>query len=116
MRIGQAQVVAGLFRQVFDPPAEIIGQVADQAADERKLGARRCACLAKVRQGLAQALGEFLGRFVRSRCKGRHRPGAEQVVASTLGSRATSVQQHGAGCLTHQGETFAGRFLIGKGV
>ncbi|MDT4846816.1 hypothetical protein FQZ97_808510 [compost metagenome] len=114
--IRQLQVVDGLFRQLLHPPAEVIGQVADQSADEWQLDSRGKAGFAEAGQGLAQALGEVRGRFARHRRQFCQGPGAEQVVASTLGHRATGVQQHGARCLAHQGEAFAGRFMIGKGV
>ncbi|MNF70408.1 hypothetical protein D3C84_523170 [compost metagenome] len=77
LRIRQVQVVDRLFRQLLHAAAEVVGQVADEPADERQIDSRWQPCLAKSCQGRAQALGEVVGRFARLWCQFCQWPGAE---------------------------------------
>ncbi len=94
-RIRQAQVVSAVTGQVLQTATEVIGQVADQTADEW-CGVTLCKfCRAEALQGAAQPLQEIVGRFVGTRRQFCQWPGAHKVIASTLGTRASGIQQDG---------------------
>jgi hypothetical protein len=59
-RIRQLQVIAGLTRQVFQMPTEVVAQVADQTASEWQLETHWQISLAQATQIVAQTLQEML--------------------------------------------------------
>ncbi|MCY1515628.1 hypothetical protein D9M68_502190 [compost metagenome] len=77
LRIRQSQVVDGLFRQMLHAPAEVVGQIADEPADERQVDSVRQVGVAKSCQSLPKTLGEVVGRFARLGCQFCQWPGAE---------------------------------------
>ncbi|MCY1300482.1 hypothetical protein D9M68_258850 [compost metagenome] len=63
-RVGQVQIIAGVAGQAFQASAEVIGQVAEQSADEWQFAIFRRLRRAEACQSGSQALEERVGRFV----------------------------------------------------
>lgn len=90
--VGQIEVINGLSRQLLQPAAEVVTQVANQSADERERIIGRRLAFAEVCKALAQALQESVGRFVRRRRQLCQWPGTDKVIASTLRYRSSRIQ------------------------
>ena len=116
LRVRQAKVVHGQAGQVFQAAAEVIAQVADQAAGKRQLAACGQLRMAQLCQAGAQALEEGAAIFVGLRLQVLQRPGAEQVEAPAFGAGAGAVQQDRTGGLAQAGEKGGRVGLVGQGV
>jgi len=115
-RIRQVQVIPGLARQALQMAAEVVAEVADQAAGEGQLIGRRDLGRAQLLQVVPQTLEEAAATFVGGHRQFGQRPGAEQVIATALGTGPATVQQHGAGSVFDCREILGGVGAIGERV
>ncbi len=114
--LGQRQVVARKAGQLLQAAAEVIAQVADQAADEGQFDAGGQLCFTQLCQAGTQAFEEGAAILVGLSLQVLHGPGAEQVEAAAFGTGAGAVEQDRAGGLAQAGEIGSGVGLIGQGV
>ncbi|MNZ60444.1 hypothetical protein D3C78_785140 [compost metagenome] len=114
--VGQAEVIRGEAGQVLQASAEVVAEVADQAAGKWQLDTTWQLRRAQLFQAGAQPLQEGPAIFVGQHLQVLQRPGAEQVEAAALGAWAGAVEQDRPGRLAQAGEVRGGVGLIGQGV
>ena len=102
--------------QVFQVTAEVVAQIADQAAGKRQF--KPCGELrfAQARQVVPQALQERRAAFVRPHRQLLQRPGAEQVVTPAFGLGTTTVEQDGTRRMANRREVMGGIGVVGQRV
>src|SRR3546814_6751999 len=91
--VGQVQIVFGVGRQGFEMSAEVVAQVADQAACEGQLHRSRQYSSPQLRQMNAQALQEIGTALVRQYRQMFQWPGTEQIIAPAFGARPAAVDR-----------------------
>ncbi|MNZ86219.1 hypothetical protein D3C78_1050360 [compost metagenome] len=114
--VRQLQVGGGVLRQLLQTAAEVVAEVAEQAAGERQLAGIRRFGAAQAGEGGPAAGEEGAAVLAGLGLQAPLGPGAEQVEAAAIGTRSATVQQAGAGSGAHEGETRAGIGVVGQGV